>query len=212
MMSLDMTGFLRDIALLTVPILIAVTFHELSHGLVAYKLGDPTAKMMGRLTFNPIKHLDLIGSLVFIITKTIGWAKPVPVNPFNFRNPRRDMVWVSIAGPLANFIIAIVASIIYGFVLHLSVGPLTEKIFVPLALMLRYTVVLNIGIGVFNLLPVPPLDGSKILMGILPENLAYHYSRIEPFGFIILILLIIFRVVDILIFPIINLLVKVLIP
>ncbi len=211
MMSLDMTGFLRDLVLLTVPILIAVTFHELSHGLVAYKLGDPTAKMMGRLTLNPIKHLDLIGSLVFIITKTIGWAKPVPVNPLNFRNPRRDMVWVSIAGPLANFIVATVASLIYGFILNLNVNPFTERIIVPLALMLRYTVVLNIGIGVFNLLPVPPLDGSKILMGILPENLAYQYMRIEPFGFIILILLIILRVVDILIFPIIHLLVKLLI-
>ncbi len=211
-MNADIMNFFQQIALMAVPILIAVTFHELAHGIVADRLGDPTARMAGRLTLNPIKHLDPIGAIVFILTRTIGWARPVPVNPYNFKNPLKGMVYVSIAGPLANFAIAFIASFIYRLILSMQADPLiAERLLVPIALMIRYTVILNIGIGVFNLIPIPPLDGSKILMGLLPPRLRMFYASIEPFGFLILLGLIILRIVDFLIFPVVRLLVRLLI-
>lgn len=211
-MNADIMNFFQQIALMAVPILIAVTFHELAHGIVADRLGDPTARMAGRLTLNPIKHLDPIGAIVFILTRTIGWARPVPVNPYNFKNPVQGMLYVSLAGPLSNFAIAIIASFIYKLILSMQSDPLiAEKVLVPIALMIRYTVILNIGIGVFNLIPIPPLDGSKILMGLLPPKLRMVYARIEPYGFFILLGLIILRVVDILIFPVVRFLVGLLI-
>jgi|Deesub1362B_J571_1020462.scaffolds.fasta_scaffold00010_154 Zn-dependent protease len=193
------------IVLLTPPMLLAVTLHELAHGFVAYRLGDPTAKMAGRLTLNPIKHLDPIGTLVFVFTRMIGWAKPVPVNPLNMRDPKRDMIWVSLAGPAANILLAIVSAVFYHILVSLPMtNPfIVNKIMVPLGMMLRLSVTINIGLAVFNLLPIPPLDGSKIVMGVLPYRQAVAYSRIEPYGFFILIALIFLRVTDFLIFPII---------
>ncbi len=190
---------------MAVPILLAVTFHELAHGYVAYKFGDHTAKDAGRLTLNPLKHLDPLGTLVFIVTRMIGWAKPVPVNPYNLKNPKKDMMWVSIAGPAANMVLAVVSAILYKLMLTLPVTDpiLVKRILLPLAMMLQMSVVLNIGLAVFNLIPVPPLDGSKILMGLLPASQAIAYSRIEPYGFFILLALIFFRITDYLIFPII---------
>jgi len=202
---LDLLNIIREVVLMAIPLLIAVTFHEVAHGYVADRLGDPTARYAGRLTLNPIKHLDLIGTLVFVFTRMIGWAKPVPVNPYNLRNPRRDMMLVSIAGPGANFVIAVISAFLYNILLGIRVSPegFFEAILIPLALMLRYCVVLNIGLGVFNLLPVPPLDGSKILMGILPYKHAVAFSRIEPYGFIILLGLIFFGITGYIIYPII---------
>lgn len=202
---MDIANIIREIALLTIPLLIAVTFHEVAHGWVADRLGDPTARYAGRLTLNPIKHLDLIGTLVFVFTRMIGWAKPVPVNPYNFRNPRGDMMLVSIAGPGANFAIAGISAFLYNILIGIRVSPegFWEAVLIPLALMLRYCVVLNIGLGVFNLIPVPPLDGSKILMGILPYKHALAFSRIEPYGFIILLGLIFFGITGYIIYPII---------
>jgi Zn-dependent protease len=190
---------------MAVPILLAVTCHEVAHGYVAYRLGDPTAKLAGRLTLNPFKHLDLVGTLVFLITRMIGWAKPVPVNPYNLRNPKRDMMWVSIAGPATNLALAVVSSLLFRLIVHIPVtSPLiASKVILPVALILQISVLLNIGLAVFNAIPVPPLDGSKILMGLLPPKQALAYSRIEPYGFIILIGLIFFRITDYLIFPII---------
>lgn len=205
---MDIANIIREIALLTIPLLIAVTFHEVAHGWVADRLGDPTARYAGRLTLNPIKHLDLIGTLVFVFTRMIGWAKPVPVNPYNLRNPRQDMMLVSIAGPGANFAIAVISAFLYNILIGIRVSPegFWGAILIPLALMLRYCVVLNIGLGVFNLIPVPPLDGSKILMGILPYKHALAFSRIEPYGFIILLGLIFFGITGYIIYPIIILL------
>ncbi len=204
-MEADILGILRQIILMALPILAAVTFHELAHGYVAYRLGDPTAKLAGRLTINPIKHLDPVGTLVFLFTRMIGWAKPVPVNPYNFRNPRKDMMWVSIAGPATNMVLAVVSAILYKVIVILPVTSpmIVGKVLVPVAMMLRLSVMLNIGLAVFNTIPVPPLDGSKILMGLLPPEKAMAYSRIEPYGFFILIALILFRVTDYLIFPVI---------
>ena len=117
---MDIANIIQQIVLLACPILIAVTFHELAHGYVAYRLGDPTAKMLGRLTLNPLKHLDPVGTLAFIVTRMIGWAKPVPVNPNNLRNPKKDMMWVSIAGPATNFVIAIIAAIAFKLLVSIS--------------------------------------------------------------------------------------------
>ncbi|KAF0143375.1 MAG: peptidase M50 [Nitrospirae bacterium] len=203
---MDIANIIRDIVLLAFPILIAVTFHEVAHGYVADKLGDPTARMMGRLTINPLKHLDPIGTLVFVFTRMIGWAKPVPVNPLNLRNPKKDMMWVSLAGPATNLAIAVIAAIIYRTLQSLPIAlsnPFGQKVLIPVILITYLTVTINIGLGIFNLIPVPPLDGSKILMGLLPHKQAVAYSRIEPYGFFILIGLIFLRVTDYIVFPII---------
>jgi Zn-dependent protease len=154
---------------------------------VAYKLGDPTAKDAGRLTLNPLAHLDPIGTLMLFIVK-LGWAKPVPVNPYNFRNPRQDMMWVSFAGPASNFLAAFALAIVFKFVVVSSPYGISQGSFLQvLLLMLKWGVLINIILGVFNLIPIPPLDGSKILMGILPPAFAYQFAVLERFGPFLLI-------------------------
>jgi Zn-dependent protease len=166
----------------------SIIFHEIAHGLAADKLGDPTARLSGRLSLNPLSHLDPIGSLllpgIIILSNSpfiIGWAKPVPVNPYNLNNPKKDMIWVSLAGPATNLALAV----IFALPLRLGIldgGTLLGQIFL---LGLR----LNILLAIFNLIPVPPLDGSRILSGLLPADLSLQFNKIEPFGiFIILIL------------------------
>ncbi len=184
-----MDNLITELAILVIPILAAVTFHELAHGWVAYRLGDPTAKMLGRLTINPFAHLDPFGTLAFIITRAIGWAKPVPINPRYFRNPHRDIIWVSLAGPAANLVLAAVFALIFGFLLR-GGAALLGGLAAPVALMAQAGVTINVGLAVFNLIPVPPLDGSKILQGLLPLPQALAFSRLEPYGFMILLLLI----------------------
>ncbi len=172
--------------------LIALVIHEYAHGYVASKFGDNTAKFMGRLTFNPLAHIDPFGTIflpLFMILShspiIFGWAKPVPVNFFNLRNPRKNMVWVGLAGPLANFIAAALIIIL------INSGIVTQAFAINF---LSNVLIINLILGVFNLIPVPPLDGSRILMGLLPERLAILYSRIEPYGIIILIaILLLFR-------------------
>ena len=198
------------ITLLAVPVLLAVTIHEVAHGWVAYKLGDNTAYLAGRLTLNPIKHLDLIGTLVFIVTQMIGWAKPVPVNPYNLKNPKKDMIWVAAAGPAANFILAVGFSLLYHFSSRLVGGYPSDFIITPVVLITRIGIIINIGLAVFNLLPIPPLDGSNILLGLLPREAALRYRSITPYGFLILLVLIFSGLVDKLIVPIIYFLVKLL--
>ena len=199
-----METIVQRIAILAVPILLAVTSHEYAHGWVADKLGDSTARLSGRLTFNPIKHLDFFGTIVFVLTQMIGWAKPVPVNPFNLRNPRKDMMLVSLAGPSANLILAALSALLYRWIFPLGtpVSPsLPMEIFVPLDLMIRYGVIINIGLAVFNIIPIPPLDGSKILAGLLPENMYGKFQKIEPYGFLILLVLVATRTVNAIIYP-----------
>lgn len=188
---MDIALMIQKIAILTPPILLAVTLHEMAHGWAAYLLGDPTAKLMGRLTLNPIKHLDPMGTLVFFITQTIGWAKPVPVNPLNFKNPKKEMIWVSIAGPAANFLLAGISAMI----LRQVMGPLSQLVssdffLKPLIYMAYVSVQINIGLAVFNLLPIPPLDGSKVLAGLLPHRLSLAYQQLERYGFILLLFLV----------------------
>jgi Zn-dependent protease len=197
---------IQQISILVLPILLAVTLHEVAHGWVADRLGDPTPRLAGRLTINPIKHLDLVGTLVFFFTRMIGWAKPVPINPLMFKDARRDMMWVALAGPTTNILVAVVFAVALRLLLQLPLPafPLLLKIFVPLMLMLKVGVVINLGLAIFNIIPIPPLDGSKVLAGLLPPEKAEVFAKIEPYGFLILIFLIVARVVETFIFPVIN--------
>ncbi|MDD2890841.1 MAG: site-2 protease family protein [bacterium] len=164
-------------------IFFSVIVHEIAHGFIALKKGDPTARDAGRLTFNPIPHIDPIGTIILpiflLVTHLpgIAWAKPVPINPYNFNNPKKDMLWVSSAGILSNFGLAIILSVLVRF-FHISNPFLT------------YGIIINLLLAFFNLIPIPPLDGSKILAEILPYEAREKYLRIESFGFIIIILLI----------------------
>jgi len=176
--------------LLAPPILFAVTIHEYAHALVAFRLGDPTAKASGRLTLNPISHLDPLGTLMLFIAQ-IGWAKPVPVDPRYFRNPKRDMLWVALAGPASNLLGAFTLGLLLQAVGH---GPAVtaSASLATLWKMGLYGLYINVVLAVFNLLPIPPLDGSKILMGLLPpkQELAYvqfaHYGPLVLVGLIVL--------------------------
>jgi len=184
--------FVAELLIIAPPILFALTIHEYAHGWVAYRLGDPTAKDAGRLTLNPLAHLDPIGTLMLFIVK-LGWAKPVPVNPYNFRDPRRDMMWVSFAGPASNFLAAFGLAIVFklaagSFPYGVGAGSLLDVIL----LMLRWGILINIILGVFNLIPIPPLDGSKILMGFLPPAYAHQFAQLERFGPFLLIFILMF--------------------
>lgn len=165
----------------------ALTLHEFAHAYVAYRLGDPTAKMMGRLTLNPLKHLDPLGTIMLFVAN-FGWAKPVPVNPQYFQHPNRDMMLVAAAGPASNLILAFLT----GMVLRLSnteMLPLAEGGVIVLA-MLQYSLFINLVLTFFNLIPIPPLDGSKILFSLLPPNLVPAYLRFEAMGPLVLLALI----------------------
>ena len=184
--------------LLSIPaILIAITFHEFSHGYVAYRLGDPTAKMYDRLTLNPIKHFDIIGGLMLLLVG-FGWAKPVPINPTYFKNYKRDTALVGLAGPAANIIISFITLIVVRILaktnLTVDFNSYSGIILIGFVTMLHYIIQINIALAVFNLIPVPPLDGSKILMAILPERYYNIMLRYENYGMIILMLLLITRI------------------
>jgi Zn-dependent protease len=187
-----MQDFILKLTIMLVPGLMAITCHEVSHGFVADKLGDNTARRMGRLTLNPIKHLDIVGTLmVFIIG--IGWAKPVPVNFNNLRNPKRDMIWVAAAGPVTNFSLALLSAMLMRLIIFLTGDTSNAQLDMflqPIVLMLAFSVYINLLLGIFNLIPVPPLDGGRVAVGLLPYRQAAALSRIEPFGMIIIIALI----------------------
>jgi len=199
---LDVVNVIRELIIAAIPILIAITFHEVAHGFIAYKLGDPTAKMMGRLTLNPLAHIDPIGTILMPImlfvlsngTFIFGSAKPVPVNFSNLRNPRRDSAFVSAAGPVTNIIIALLS--IFLLILtykifpdSLSLTQIHQKVILPVQNMLQYSISFNIFIAAFNLLPVPPLDGGRIVTSILPAKHSYQFSKIEPYGIFIILFL-----------------------
>ena len=206
-----MSSFIQQISIMAIPLLLGVILHEVAHGWVANKLGDPTARLSGRLTLNPLSHIDPFGSIlipgILILSQApflFGYAKPVPVNFSNLRNPKRDMVWVALAGSVTNLLLALIFSLIFRFLIAAS--PLWDLPFLgyllqPLLLMLRYGVIINIALGVFNLLPIPPLDGGRVMVGLLPLNAAYQYSKIEPYGFFILIGLLVTHILDWIISP-----------
>ena len=202
-----MEDIISRIIILAPPILLALTLHEYAHGYVAYRFGDPTAKALGRLTFNPLKHLDPVGTLAFFLIN-IGWAKPVPVNGAYFKNQKKDMLWVALAGPLTNLALAIVSAIaakmLYQFVQIVPSSLLTEAIAVPLFQMMQASIWINLVLCVFNFLPIPPLDGSRIVMGLLSDDLARSYGSFERYGFIIILVLAFTGVLSSMILPIIQ--------
>lgn len=175
-------------------LLIAIVFHELAHGYTAYFLGDKTAKSQGRLSLNPLKHIDPMGFLFMLVFK-FGWAKPVPINPLNFKNRKRDTFLVSIAGVVTNFILAIITAFIITYV------PITNEI---LFQMILTTMWYNIMLGVFNLLPFPPLDGSKVVASFLPVKYEYYFYKYERYFYFVLVILIFTNVTDKIIGPIID--------
>lgn len=183
-------------------LLFAITVHEAAHGWAALKMGDPTAYHLGRVTLNPIPHIDPIGTILMPLMLAImgfpffGWAKPVPVNPLNLRNPRRDNLIISAAGPLSNLTVAFIA--FFGFIIlktltsgYLGTNPQSFVSYLSSGIffILYYAIVINVILATFNLIPVPPLDGSGVLLGLISDEAAQKYEQIRPYGFIIIILL-----------------------
>jgi len=177
-MNFRLTGLLYSLP----GVILAFTVHEFSHGLAAYAMGDNTAKQYGRLTLNPIAHIDPLGFLCLIITQRFGWAKPVPVNDLNFRNRKRGMLLVSLAGPVSNFITAFVLALLYA-IFYDKMGNVMTSIF-------GIAYMINLGIGVFNLIPIPPLDGSNILDAFLTNKQRFYMRRYAVYSNIIMLLLI----------------------
>ncbi len=182
----DPLGFVQRLILQIPALLVAVTVHELSHGLVAERLGDPTARRQGRITLNPLPHIDPLGALAFVLAG-FGWAKPVPVNVYNLRHPMRDMVLVAAAGPISNFVVAFVALIAVRLIGRLDAVPFLAE---PVAGMFLYTYLFNLGLGIFNLIPLPPLDGGHFLPYFLPSGSWTLLRQLEQYGPFILILLV----------------------
>ena len=168
------------------PALICITLHGLSHGYVAWRLGDDTAKNMGRLTLNPLKHLDVMGVLMMMVFH-VGWAKPVPINMYKFKNPKRGMAISSLAGPACNLLISIVFLFLYG-VAFATIGPVGIGSY--LLQMLELTAYMSLSLCIFNLIPIPPLDGSKILFSLMSDEKYYKLMRYERYGMIIMLLLV----------------------
>ena len=195
---MDIADIIQTIAIYALPVLFAITVHEAAHGYVARHFGDGTAAIQGRVTLNPLKHIDPIGTIlmpVFLYIATggsflFGYAKPVPVSFGNLRNPKRDMVWVALAGPASNLLQALLWGVLFYL---LAAAGVTERFFIE---MCRAGVLVNVVMFAFNLFPLPPLDGGRILVGLLPRNAAIAVSRIEPWGFFIVMALVLTGIVS----------------
>jgi len=195
---MDIAQLIQTVAIYALPVLFAITVHEAAHGYAARYFGDNTAWKMGRVTLNPIKHIDPLGTIVmplllYFATSgafLFGYAKPVPVRFGNLRNPKRDMIWVALAGPAANLIQAL----LWGILFYLLQGLGTEEVF--FYAMCKAGISMNVGLFVFNLFPLPPMDGGRIMVGLLPLKQALAFSRLEPYGFFIVIALIYLQVLD----------------
>jgi len=217
MEGFDLISNLKNLIIFIPALMFAIIIHELGHGFVAYKLGDKTPKIAGRLTFNPIPHIDLLGTIIFPVLLIFfkapfifGWAKPIPVNPYNVRkmNYRKAMAIISSAGPMANFISAVFFAIMYHLLAYLSdpmystLGvKLANAILKPLVIFLYASISINVILGIFNLLPIPSFDGWRILLSFLPRDLEAKLEPLEPYGFFIVILLLMLKIINNIIIP-----------
>jgi len=181
----------RFLLILVPVILFSLTIHEYAHAYVAHKLGDDTAKRLGRLTLNPLKHLDLIGTILLLLVH-FGWAKPVPVDPSNFKNPKKDMLYVAIAGPISNLITAVFAAVFLKLIVFNTSMGSVFSIAEPVTQILIWLIFISVVLAVFNMLPFPPLDGSRVLYGLLPDEMSRQIMKIETYGIFILFALILF--------------------
>ena len=207
----DLPQLLYSISYKALPLLFAMVLHEYAHGWVANKCGDPTAKLQGRLTMNPLAHIDLFGTIIMPLLCLmlpggflLGWAKPVPVDPRNMRQPRRDMALVAAAGPGMNLALAVVSALLLAVLLAMEPSlPIDNRsgnrpesgatvFLLPIAVMALYSVLVNVSLAIFNLIPIPPLDGGRILVSLLPPQPAMALVRLEPYGMLILVGLLVF--------------------
>lgn len=196
---------IQTLLIYIIPLTFAITVHEFAHGWVANQCGDATARMLGRLTLNPIKHIDPMGTILVPIVLyftgspfLFGWAKPVPINFNALKYPKRDMILVALAGPASNFIMALLWS--FAIIIALS---LESQLLIEMA---KFGVVINLVLGVFNLLPLPPLDGSRIVSALLANNLAYYYNKLEAYGLYIVLALLFFGIFQKVILPVVRIL------
>jgi Zn-dependent protease len=173
------------------PILLALTFHEYAHAYVAHRYGDDTAQKSGRLTLNPLRHLDPLGTIMIFLVQ-FGWAKPVPVNPYNLRNPKKDMLWISAAGPLSNMLLALISGLLFRLFSDSAMIADRDSLTGLLVIVVFLSLKINLALAIFNILPIAPLDGSKILYGLLPPGFGKMIFALERYGPFILIGLIIF--------------------
>ena len=203
---MDASNFIQAAAIYAIPIIFAITFHEAAHGYVAKHFGDMTAYMQGRVSLNPFHHIDPIGTIVIPLVSLalggflFGWAKPVPINFGALRNPKKDMLWVAIAGPGSNLIMAL----FWAFMLKIATMMPGSYFASPLTVMANMGVQINIVLMMLNLLPIPPLDGGRVMVSLLPARRAYQLAKIEPYGIIILVVLLFSGILGGIIGPLIN--------
>lgn len=203
----DLNSLLYFFTIAALPILLAITLHEAAHGWVAQRLGDPTAKSMGRLSMNPLHHIDPVGTVLVPVAMLVmsgflfGWAKPVPVDPRNFKRPLQHMGWVALAGPMANFIMALFWTLFLALASHVLKATWIGQ---PLYLMAEAGIKINVILMVLNLLPLPPLDGGRILTGMLKPRAAYTFSKIEPYGIWILLILLLTGILGKVLWPVVQ--------
>jgi Zn-dependent protease len=201
-----MNEIIQTIAVYALPVLFAITLHEAAHAYAAKYFGDPTAYLAGRMSLNPVKHIDLLGTIIipvalYVATQGLflfGYAKPVPVDFGRLRNPKKQMAWVALAGPASNFVMALLWMIA---ALCLRAAGVEEPFFLKMA---EGGVMVNLVMFAFNLVPIPPLDGGRILTSILPNKLAYQFARLEPYGFFIVLALIYFKVLNVWVYPVMS--------
>jgi Zn-dependent protease len=208
----DPSQLIQQIAIFALPVIFAITMHEAAHGYAARHFGDSTAYMLGRISLNPLRHIDPMGTiLVPLVTYMLGgilfgWAKPVPVNFNNLRNPKKDMLWVAAAGPASNFAMAL----FWAFMIKLAVLAPDNYFAAPLAGMGYAGVKINVVLMVLNLLPLPPLDGGRIAVSLLPNPMSYRFAQIEPYGMFILVILLATNILGVILWPVIDLTLKIL--
>lgn len=218
--SMEELNVIQKIAVMALPLIFAIVLHEVAHGWVANRLGDHTARDMGRLTVNPIPHIDLFGTIIFPIVCIVlnspifGYAKPVPINPYNFRNPKKDMALSSLAGPGINLLMAVLFVLLLrliGWIDGSIPQPYWNWFAVPFSYMLVYGIMINVVLAVLNLVPIPPLDGSRVAYWLLPEKQAAAYYRLERYGLLIILALFYFGILGRIISPVIDFILTVLV-